>query len=153
MRARIFPLLLATGFSGIGITASDVQAQQAPMIRSLGGIDAIQNQERRHQYRPSVKLVRATSSRKIPAGGEVSYEFSVRRGFVSHLEIRSGLKVIKTIHVGGASRGRGRLVFTPEDFARAGKSGKKIKFKLWAWQGQSSWQSVHGESIGYTLVH
>lgn len=76
----------------------------------------------------------------------MTFEFNVQRGFVSRIEIRSGLKVVKVIPA-GARGGRGTFTLNLSELPPG-----KQKFKLWAWQGQPAYQSVHGESIGYTLT-
>lgn len=101
----------------------------------------------RQSYRPSVKIVRpAGADRKISAGRTYTYSFNVRKGWVTKIELRSGLKVIKTIPVGQRRSGTGKITISSADLKRAGN-----KVTLWAWQGQKGFQSIHGESIRYTL--
>ncbi|MDF1656387.1 MAG: hypothetical protein P1U58_02175 [Verrucomicrobiales bacterium] len=115
--------------------------------------DTLRRQERRQLYRPNVHITRNSSgSRIFKSGSSIPYEYRTRQGFVSKIEIRSGLKIIKTIHLPASSAGRGRFTLTATDFAKAGKTGSKLKFKLWGWQGRNGMQSVHGESISYTLI-
>ncbi|MEM7600236.1 MAG: hypothetical protein AAF357_02345 [Verrucomicrobiota bacterium] len=115
--------------------------------------DPIRRQEQRQRYRPNVHVTRgASGSRVFKSGSSIPFEYQTRQGFVSKIEIRSGLKIIKTIHLTPSSSGRGRFTLTTADFAKAGKTGSKLKFKLWAWQGRDSWRSVHDESISYTLI-
>ncbi|MDF1823141.1 MAG: hypothetical protein P1U68_00775 [Verrucomicrobiales bacterium] len=115
--------------------------------------DTLRRQERRQLYRPNIHVTRGASGSKVfHAGTSIPFEYRTKQGFVSKIEIRSGLKVIKTIHPGQSSSGRGSFTLTAADFAKAGKTGSKLKFKLWGWQGRNGMQSVHGESIGYTLI-
>lgn len=125
------------------------QGSLGPGFRQPQIFDTIRRQEHRQRYRPSIK---ATGSRTFASGDSVRFEYRVRQGFVSKIEIRSGLKVIKTVYPTPSPSGRGSFTLTSSDFLRAGKKGSKFKFKLWAWQGQPAWQSVHGESVSYTLV-
>lgn len=99
--------------------------------------------QERQLYRPNVHVVRPKgASRTLAAGAALTLEYSVMRGFVTHVEVRSGQKVIRTIPLPSPSRS-GRVAFTPP----SGLSN----FKLWAWQGQPAYQSVHGESVKYSL--
>ena len=66
----------------------------------------------------------------------------MNRGFVSRIELRSGLRLIRTLPLTGLARS-GRLTFTVPGGLR--------DLKIWAWQGQAGYQSVHGESIKYSL--
>jgi hypothetical protein len=101
----------------------------------------------RQSFRPWIKVVRPRGAdRRLAANGRHTYEFHVQRGWVSKIEIRSGLKVVRTIPVGRVRKGRGTFTLTASDLAQI-----KRGFKLWAWQGQGGFQSVHGPSIGYTL--
>lgn len=137
-------LLLGLVVSVFILPTSDVSGQGIG-IRPSGIFDQQRRIQRRQLYRPSVKVVRFSNSRKL-SSGKLTYEYSVKRGFVSRIEIRSGLKVVKVIPA-GARGGRGTFTIDLRELP----SGKK-KFKLWAWQGQPAYQSVHGESIGYTLL-
>ena len=112
-------------------------------LRPYRPLDQSWRTQERQLYRPNVHVVRAKSaSRTLAAGSAQTIEYSVMRGFVSHLEVRSGQKVIRTIPLPSPSRS-GRVAFTPPP----GLSS----FKLWAWQGQPAYQSVHGESVKYSL--
>ena len=66
----------------------------------------------------------------------------MNRGFVSRIELRSGLRLIRTLPLTGLARS-GRLPFTVPGGLR--------DLKIWAWQGQAGYQSVHGESIFFHL--
>lgn len=106
-----------------------------------------QDMLRRQSYRPHIKVVRPRGAdRRLAANGRHPYDFYVRRGWVSKIEIRSGLKVVKTIPVGQSRSGQGAFTLSSADLAKI-----KRGFKLWAWQGQGGYQSLHGESIGYKL--
>ena len=88
-------------------------------------------------------MVRAKGeSRALAAGATREISFSVNRGFVSRIELRSGLRLIRTLPLTGLARS-GRLPFTVPGGLR--------DLKIWAWQGQAGYQSVHGESIKYSL--
>ncbi len=82
------------------------------------------------------------ASPQLKAGSIQMVDYSVMRGFVSRIEVRSGQKIISTLPLSGPAQS-GRLTFTVPTGLR--------DFKLWAWQGQPAYQSVHGESIKYTL--
>ena len=100
--------------------------------------------QQRQLYRPNVHVVRAPgASRQLKAGSIQTVDYSVMRGFVSRIEVRSGLKIISTLPLSGPAQS-GRLTFTVPTGLR--------DFKLWAWQGQPAYQSIHGESIKYTLI-
>ena len=102
---------------------------------------------RRQSYRPHIKVVRPRGAdRRLAANGRHTYDFYVKRGWISKIEIRSGLKVVKTIPVGHSRSGKGSFTLSSSDLAKI-----KRGFKLWAWQGQGGYQSLHGESIGYKL--
>lgn len=106
-----------------------------------------QDMLRRQSYRPHIKVVRPRGAdRRLAANGRHTYDFYAKRGWVSKIEIRSGLKVVKTIPVGKSRSGNGTFTLSSSDLAKI-----KRGFKLWAWQGQGGYQSLHGESIGYTL--
>jgi len=114
-----------------------------PVIRPYRHLDMQWQMQERQLYRPNVHLVReAGESRKLKAGSTRTLSFSVMRGHVSRIEIRSGLKVVRTLPLPGPARS-GKLTFT----LPTGLSD----FKLWAWQGQPGNQSVHGESVKYSL--
>jgi len=142
----LVPLMIA---SGLSTTSAEAQFGFRPNRIN----DTLRRQERRQLYRPNVHLTRDSSgSRTFRSGSSIPYEYRTRQGFVSKIEIRSGLKVIKTIYPPVSSAGQGRVTLTTTDFAKAGKTGSKLKFKLWGWQGRTGMQSVHGESISYTLI-
>ena len=143
---KSFFLLLVIVFLASAGASPTLKAQaRGPVIRPVGVLDHQRRMERRQLYRPSVKVVRFSSSRKLPSG-KLTFEYSVKRGFVSRIEVRSGLKVVKILPAGGRA---GRSTFTI-DLSELPQG--KNKFKLWAWQGQPAFQSVHGESISYTLT-
>ena len=83
----------------------------------------------------------------MTAGRPITFEFYAKRGWVSKIEVRSGLKVIRTIPVGKVTSGRGTVTLTAADL-----KGSK-NFKFWAWQGLPGRQSLHGESVKYRLVN
>jgi hypothetical protein len=99
--------------------------------------------QQRQLWRPNIHVERGKGeSRSLVAGATRSLEFSVKRGFVSRIELRSGQRVIRTLPLNGPAQS-GRMTFTIPVGLR--------NLKLWAWQGQAGYQSVHGESIKYTL--
>lgn len=123
------------------------------MLRRRPELDALRRSQWRRLYRPGIRIVRPSGETKtFRVGQSLPYAFSSQRGFVTRIEVRSGLEVIKRIHVGQARRGRGTITITHRDLAAVGKEGRKIGFTLWAWQGQPAYQSVHGESIRYRLL-
>lgn len=153
IRAFLFLLLPLLGVGGVFSTTAEAQIGVGPGFRQSPLHDTLRRQERRQLYRPNIHISRgADRSRTFRSGASIPYEYHTRQGFVSKIEIRSGLKVIKTIYPTTSSRGRGRFTLTAADFAKAGKTGSKLTFKLWGWQGRSGMQSVHGESIRYTLL-
>lgn len=123
------------------------------VFRRRGDLNALQRSQWRALYRPDIRIVRPSGgSKTFRVGQSLPYAFYTRRGWVTRIEVRSGLKVIKRIDIGQARSGRGSITLTASDLARAGKAGRKIGFTVWAWQGQPSYQSVHGESIRYQLL-
>lgn len=114
-----------------------------PSIRPYRSLDQQWHSQQRQLWRPNVHVVRARGeSRELAAGATRDLEFSVRRGFVSRIELRSGQRLIRTLPLSGPARS-GRLSFTVPGGLR--------DLKLWAWQGQAGFQSVHGESVEYRL--
>lgn len=151
MTSRNRSLFLILAFLSSGFFIERAQAQLG--FRHSPVFDTLRRQERRQLYRPNVHISRgASGSRTFRSGTSIPFEYQTRQGFVSKIEVRSGLKVIKTIYPPVSSSGRGRFTLTTADFAKAGKTGSKLKFKLWGWQGRNGMQSVHGESISYTLL-
>jgi len=140
------PLLLCTlSLVVVGFLLPDPAAAQGfgPSIRPYRPLDQQWRSQQRQLWRPNVHVVRAKGeSRELAAGAPRSLEFSVNRGFVSRIELRSGQRIIRTLPLNGPAQS-GRLTFTVPTGMRT--------FKLWAWQGQAGYQSVHGESIKYTL--
>ena len=102
----------------------------------------------RHSYRPRVKVVRPSNSRTLQSGQTLKYEYYARRGGVARIEVRSGYRVVKTINTGGRRSGSGTIVL---DASTLRKVSGRNTFRLWAWQAQPGRQSLHGESMGYTL--
>ncbi len=143
---KYFCLSLTLAICGIAVQMpANVEAQSRyGFSRSF---DQQQKMLRRQSYRPHIKVVRPRGAdRRLAADGRHTYDFYVKRGWVSKIEIRSGLKLVKTIPVGRSRSGQGTFTLSKSDLARI-KGG----FKLWAWQGQGGYQSLHGESIGYKL--
>ncbi len=137
MRPPTFLLLLLALTGGF---ATPARAQWG--IRPYRPLDQQWKTQQRQLYRPSVQVVRPKgASRSLTAGSAQTIDYSVMRGSVARIEVRSGLKVIQTIPLPPGSRS-GRIVIKIP-------SGPG-SFKLWAWQGQPGHQSVHGESIRYS---
>ncbi len=129
-----------------GLLAPAMVAAQGfgPVIRPYRHLDMQWQMQQRQLYRPNVHVVRASGeSRNLKAGSTRTLEFTVMRGYVSRIEIRSGQRVIRTLPLSGPAR-NGQLTFTLPTGLR--------DFKLWAWQGQPGNQSVHGESVKYSLI-
>ncbi len=127
------------------------EAQSA--FRRRGDLNFLQKSQWRALWRPNIRIVRPSGgSKTFQAGQSFPYSFYTKRGWVTRIEVRSGLKVIRRIDMGQARSGRGSIALTSADLARVGKAGKKISFTLLAWQGQPSYQSIHGESIRYQLL-
>ena len=151
MASRTLLSLLVPVFLASGFCTTSAEAQFG--FRPNRTFDTLRRQERRQLYRPNVHITRdASGSRTFKSGASIPYAYRTRQGLVSKIEIRSGLKVMKTNHPPVSSAGRGRFTLTSADFAKAGKTGSKLKFKLWGWQGRPGMQSVHGESISYTFI-
>tara|TARA_R110002096_G_scaffold83431_9_gene193463 strand:+ start:1198 stop:1716 length:519 start_codon:yes stop_codon:yes gene_type:complete len=148
-RPLIMPLYAgAVVFLTLLVTAPDASAQFG--YRLSPAFERQRKSEVRQSYRPHVKIVRAPgASRQVKSGQSLVFEYYARQGWVSRIEVRSGTKVIKTISVGQSRSGRGKIVIKASELNR---SFGKLSFKLWAWQGRPSFQSIHGESIGYTVV-
>ena len=99
--------------------------------------------QQRQIHRPNIHVIRAKgASRTLQAGSTVTLQYSVMQGFVSRIEIRSGLKVVRTIPVTPSRSGQ--IQFSVP-------TGQK-RFTLWGWQGKPGYQSVHGESVGYSIT-
>ena len=113
-------------------------------LRPYGLFDQQRQIQQRQLYRPNVHVVRVPgASPQLKAGSIQMVDYSVMRGFVSRIEVRSGQKIISTLPLSGPAQS-GHLTFTVPTGLR--------DFKLWAWQGQPAYQSIHGESIKYTLI-
>lgn len=122
--------------------AADAQGF-GPSLRPYRPLDQQWRSQQRQLWRPDVQVVRAKGeSRALAAGATREISFSVKRGFVSRIELRSGLRLIRTLPLTGLARS-GRLTFTVPGGLR--------DLKIWAWQGQAGYQGVHGESIKYSL--
>ncbi|MDF1739197.1 MAG: hypothetical protein P1U86_08560 [Verrucomicrobiales bacterium] len=144
MKSFIFPLFIAVAAA---VLSSPVTVEAQSRFGFSRDIRQQQKMLRRQSYRPHIKVVRPRGAdRRLDASGRHRYDFYVKRGWVSKIEIRSGLKVVKTIPVGRSRSGQGTFTLSSADVAKI-----KRGFKLWAWQGQGGYQSLHGESIGYTL--
>jgi len=144
MKPYLFSLALAICASGLCFPVSSEAQSRFGFSRNF---QQQQKMLHRQLYRPQIKVVRPRGAdRGLAASGRHTYDFYVKRGWVSKIEIRSGLKVVKTIPVGQSRSGEGTFTLSSADLAKI-----KRGFKLWAWQGQGGHQSVHGESIGYTL--
>lgn len=127
-----------------------VEAQS--IFRRRGDLNALQRSQWRALYKPDVRILRPPGSgTTFRAGQRLTYAFSARRGWVSHIEIRSGLRVLRRIDVGRVRSGRGVFTLTEADFARVGKTGKRLRFQLRVWQGKPGYQSVSGVSAPYRL--
>ena len=112
-------------------------------LRPHRALDQQWEMQQRQLYRPRVHVVRPKgATRTLAPGSTQTVEFSVMRGQVSRIELRSGLKVLQTLRLPPGSRA-GRL--------RIQVPSGPGSFTLWAWQGQPGFQSVHGESIRYSL--
>lgn len=137
-----------------GLIALSPQASEAQSVfRRRADLNSLRRSQYRDLYRPRIQIVRPSGgSKSFRVGQALPYSFYAKRGFVTRIEVRSGLKVVKSINLGQARSGRGSITITNRDLAAAGKAGKKIGFTIWAWQGQPSYQSVHGESIRYQLL-
>lgn len=123
----------------------------AQYLRPSLPLDQIRQQEQRALWRPEVRVLRADNSRKLPAGIPLTYTLTCKRGFISRVELRSGAKLIRVIRSEPSSGGSATVTVTPDDLLRIGKN-RTASFTLWAWQGVPGYQSVHGESISYTLA-
>ena len=130
------------------LSASQAGAQN---LRPRLPLDPIRQQEQRALWRPEVRVLRSDSSRQLPAGVPLSYTLGCKRGFISRVELRAGAKLIRVIQNGPVQGGRFSVTVTPDDLLRVGKN-RTASFTLWAWQGVPGYQSVHGESISYTLA-
>jgi len=142
---RVPLLLCSLSLVVVGFLLPDPVAAQGfgPSIGSFSPLGQQWRSQQRQLWRPNVHVVRAKGeSRTLVAGATRSLQFSVKRGFVSRIELRSGQRVIRILPLNGPAQS-GRLTFTVP--------GGQSNLKLWAWQGQAGYQSVHGESIKYTL--
>jgi hypothetical protein len=123
--------------------AADAQGF-GPSLRPHRPLDQQWRSQQRQLWRPNVRVVRAKGeSRTLAAGASREISFSVKRGFVLRIELRSGLRLIRTLPLTGPAQS-GSLSFTVP--------GGLNDLKIWAWQGQAGYQSVHGESIKYSLI-
>lgn len=137
-------LCLAVVTTGLFLPAAADAQGFGPSLRPYRPLDQQWRSQQRQLWRPDVQVVRAKGeSRALAAGATREISFSVKRGFVSRIELRSGLRVIRTLPLNGPARS-GRLSFTVP--------GGLSDLKIWAWQGQAGYQSVHGESIKYKLT-
>ncbi|MEC5125285.1 hypothetical protein VSU19_00870 [Verrucomicrobiales bacterium BCK34] len=144
MKSFFFPVIIAIAALGLFLP---VNAEAQSRFGFSRKIQQQQKMLRRQLYRPHIKVVRPRGAdRRLDASGRHTYDFYVKRGWVSRIEIRSGLKVVKTIPVGHSRSGQGTFSLSSSDAAKI-----KRGFKLWAWQGQGGYQSLHGESISYSL--
>jgi len=144
MKLPLFSLALVICVTGLVVPTSTEAQSRFGFSRSFR---QQQDMLRRQSYRPHIKVVRPRGAdRRLASNGRHTYDFYVKRGWVSKIEIRSGLKLVKTISVGKSRSGKGTFTLSSSDRAKI-----KRGFKIWAWQGQGGYQSVHGESIGYTL--
>ena len=130
----------------LGVPNAEAQVLYRPSL----GLQQQVKSEVRQTYRPHIQLIReAGASRSVKAGQPLVFEYYARRGWVSRIEVRSGSRVIKTIQTGQSQSGGGKIVLNSSDLP---VSFGKRSFTLWAWQGRPSYQSIHGQSIGYTLI-
>lgn len=130
------------------LSASQASAQY---LRPSLPLDQIRQQEQRALWRPEVRVLRSDASRKLPPGIPRTYTFTCKRGFISRIELRSGAKLIRVIQGEPSPGGSATVTVTPDDLLRIGKN-RTASFTLWAWQGVPGFQSIHGESISYTLA-
>ncbi|NNE91997.1 MAG: hypothetical protein HKN23_10150 [Verrucomicrobiales bacterium] len=94
-------------------------------------------------YRPKVRFAKPTAAFRAGQGKTpLILDFSVHRGFVSHVEIRVNGKKVATHRTPGPAN-KGRLQ-TSIDLSKFGPG--KHKLKAWAWQGKPGQQRLHGES-------
>jgi hypothetical protein len=138
-------LLLALILIGFTSQAS------AQYLRPSLPLEQIRRQEQRNLWRPEVRVIRSDASRKLPAGVPLTYTLSCKRGFISRVELRAGAKLIRIIQSEATRGGSGTVTVTPDDLLRVGKN-RTASFTLWAWQGVPGFQSIHAESIAYTLA-
>jgi hypothetical protein len=130
------------------LSASHASAQY---LRPSLPLDQIRQQEQRALWRPEIRVLRPDASRKLPAGIPLTYAFACKRGFISRIELRSGARLIRVIQSEATTDGTGTVTVMPDDLLRIGKN-RTASFALWVWQGVPGYQSVHGESISYTLA-
>ncbi|MEM1440776.1 MAG: hypothetical protein AAGF67_00435, partial [Verrucomicrobiota bacterium] len=113
MTPRTLFFLISFLFIAGGFLPEKAHAQFGPGFNRTRTFDVFRQQEIRQQYRPNAHVSRGPSgSRTFQSGSSIPFEYHVRRGFVTRIEIRSGLKVIKTIHISPSSSGRGRFTLT-----------------------------------------
>lgn len=137
-------LSLALVTAGLFIPAAADAQGFGPSLRPYRPLDQQWRSQQRQLWRPNIQVVRAKGeSRTLATGATREISFSVKRGFISRIELRSGLRVIRTLPLNGPARS-GRLSYTVP--------GGLSDLKIWAWQGQAGYQSVHGESIKYKLT-
>ena len=126
-RTLSFLPALVLVITGLFSPKADAQIGFGPGFRHSPLSDTLRRQERRQLYRPNVHVTRgASGSRTFRSGTSIPFEYRTRQGFVSKIEVRSGLKVIKTIYPPVSSSGRGRFTLTAADFAKAGKTGSTL---------------------------
>lgn len=130
------------------LSASQASAQY---LRPSLPLEQIRQQEQRALWRPEIRVLRPDASRKLPAGVPLTYAYTCKRGFISRIELRSGAKLIRVIQSEATTGGSGTITVTPDDLLRIGKN-RTASFTLWVWQGVPGYQSIHGESIAYTLA-
>lgn len=137
-------LFLALVTTGLFLPAAADAQGFGPSLRPHRPLDQQWRSQQRQLWRPNVRVVRAKGeSRTLAAGASREISFSVKRGFVLRIELRSGLRLIRTLPLTGPAQS-GSLPFTVP--------GGLNDLKIWAWQGQAGYQSVHGESIKYSLI-
>jgi hypothetical protein len=153
-RREFFTSWLPYGGAALFASALLSETSEAQsLFRRRGDLNSLQRSQFRRLYRPTIHIVRPSGgSKTFRVGQSLPYTFYTKRGWVTRIEVRSGLKVIKRIELGQARSGRGHISITSRDLAAAGKTGQKIGFTIWAWQGQPSYQSIHGESVRYQLL-
>ena len=139
---RFFPTILLAALTYFLFPLDSAMAQH-PHLRLHRPLGEQFRSQQRQIHRPNVHVIRTKgASRTLSAGSAVTVLYSVVQGYVSRIEIRSGLKVIRTLPLTPSRSGQIQISVP---------SGLK-RFTLWAWQGKPGYQSVHGESIGYSIA-
>ncbi len=132
----VFSLLIVPG---VYVETVSAQVAFGPQ-RALG---AQWRTQRRVHMRPNVHVVRPRGAdRFLAAGTRQTIRYSVMRGSVSHIEVRSGGRTLQTITLPPGSRS-GNVTFTTPQGVRS--------FKLRAWQGMTGYQTVSAQSVNYPL--